>query len=498
LSNQYQYTVFTQTTATNIWYIYHSWYALASAKAIRIYTTSGVEVTPNWIDMSNPDYSIVYLPTSMIGTAIILNQGDGVDGKLAKYVQLTSSGNIASTNVQDAIYELDTEKVKNSDVVTVATASKILKLDASGNLPTNITGNAETATKLATARTITLSGSVSGSASFDGSGNVTITTSGGAGAATPAGSSKQIQYNGAGVFSGATYVTIDNNDLTILENADPVTPSAGVKLFAKKLANRTMIASVGPSGLSAVLQPAIWRQKVAFWNPPGNATTSPGIFGLTSPTSLGSATTRNVATTNLLTRTRRLGYVSSTSAGNLSGHYINKTQFTTGTGDGIGGLFYSCTFAFSDAATVSGARAFIGLSSSSSAPTNVEPSTLTNAVGIAQLSTDSTQLYLVYGGTVAQTPIPLGSDFPPMSGTTNSALYEICLYSPPSLNSVIYYRVERMDTRSIAQGELIPSTIGRETPSSNILLGHKAWRSNNATALAVGIDLISVYHETDY
>ncbi len=47
----------------------------------------------------------------------------------------------------------------------------------SSNIVGNITGNAGTATKLATPRTITLSGDVSGSASVDGSANVTITTS---------------------------------------------------------------------------------------------------------------------------------------------------------------------------------------------------------------------------------------------------------------------------------------------------------------------------------
>jgi hypothetical protein len=41
---------------------------------------------------------------------------------------------------------------------------------------TDVTGNAGTATKLATARTITVNGVVSGSTSFDGSQNVTITT----------------------------------------------------------------------------------------------------------------------------------------------------------------------------------------------------------------------------------------------------------------------------------------------------------------------------------
>jgi hypothetical protein len=499
LSNQYQYTVFTQSTASNQWYIYHTWYALASSKAIRVYTTSGVEVTPTFIDLSNPDYALVSLPTSMIGTAIILNQ-DGIDGGIAKYVKLTAAGNIAATNVQDAIYELDTEKVNTSDVVTTAAANKILKLDASGNLPTSVTGNAATATKLATARTITLSGSVSGSASFDGSGNVTITTSGGGGSATPAGSSTQIQYNGAGAFAGATYVTIDNNDLTILENTAPVTPTAGVKLFAKKLANRMMLASVGPSGLDAVLQPSLWRQKVAIWMPPGNATTAPGVFGISAPTAVGTATSRSVATTNLLTRTRRIGYVSSTSVGQFAGIYSSNAQYTTGDGTGLGGFFYAMRFAITDAAAVAGARTFVGMSSSTSAPTNVEPNTLTNSIGVAQLSTDSTQLYIVYGGSTAQTAIALGTNFPPMNGTgaTNGIAYDLTLFAPPSSNGVVHYRLERLGTTFVASGTLTPTTVGTQTPASSTLMAMRAWRGNNATALAVGLDILGFYIETDY
>ena len=42
----------------------------------------------------------------------------------------------------------------------------------------NITGNAATATKLATTRTISISGAAAGSASFDGSGNIAISTTG--------------------------------------------------------------------------------------------------------------------------------------------------------------------------------------------------------------------------------------------------------------------------------------------------------------------------------
>lgn len=47
---------------------------------------------------------------------------------------------------------------------------------ASGTWGINVTGNSGTATKLQTARTISLTGSVTGSGSFDGSGNLTIST----------------------------------------------------------------------------------------------------------------------------------------------------------------------------------------------------------------------------------------------------------------------------------------------------------------------------------
>lgn len=59
----------------------------------------------------------------------------------------------------------NTTKIATTAFVTKAVADK-----------TSVTGNAGTATKLATARSITLSGAVTGTANFDGSANITITT----------------------------------------------------------------------------------------------------------------------------------------------------------------------------------------------------------------------------------------------------------------------------------------------------------------------------------
>jgi hypothetical protein len=69
----------------------------------------------------------------------------------------------------------------NVDATPTNTASKVVARDASGNFSAGtitgaLSGNATTASSLATGRSIALSGDVSGSTTFDGSGNVTITT----------------------------------------------------------------------------------------------------------------------------------------------------------------------------------------------------------------------------------------------------------------------------------------------------------------------------------
>jgi phage-related tail fiber protein len=61
-----------------------------------------------------------------------------------------------------------------ANTVATAQAGKVLKLDANAALPASVTGNAATADKLKTARTVSLSGAASGSVAFDGSASVTI------------------------------------------------------------------------------------------------------------------------------------------------------------------------------------------------------------------------------------------------------------------------------------------------------------------------------------
>jgi hypothetical protein len=297
--------------------------------------------------------------------------------------------------------------------------------------------------------------------------------------------------------------TIDS-EVTFPVVATPATPAAGnFNLFGHALGNtRAMAAVIGPSGMDYCLQPSLWRQKIGLWSPPGSATTVPAVFGITAWTAVGTATARTVATTNLFTRMRRLGYVTAaTTAGTLASIRTAVAQFTTGTGAGLGGFFASFRFAASDAATVSGVRQFVGFSATTTAPTNVEPNTLLNCIGLAQLSTDATQMYIVYGGSAAQTAIALTTSFPPYVGTvgiTTGVPYDFTIWCPPNSNGVINWQLDRIDTGTSTGGTIAIGTAGVTTPLNTTLLNPVAWRCNNATALACGFDLINFYVETDY
>lgn len=276
--------------------------------------------------------------------------------------------------------------------------------------------------------------------------------------------------------------------------ASPVNPGAGkVNLFGRSVAGRIMPAFMGPSGLDSTLQPNLARNKVGYWAPSGNAATLPGVFGFTAPTTTGfTATARNVATTNLFTRMRRLGFVTAATAGTVGQFRVAMSQFTIGNGSGLGGFHYITRFGISDPATVADARMFMGLGVGATVPTNVEPSTLVNCVGIGHGAADA-NLKLFYGGSAAQTPIDLGANFP--KNTLSVDIYELALFASPNSQN-IQYEVTRLNTGHVATGTL-SGTVGTQIPAATTLLAPWGYRTNNASALAVGIDVASCYIETD-
>ncbi len=303
--------------------------------------------------------------------------------------------------------------------------------------------------------------------------------------------------DGSTAWSSLSYGNYSSNPIAAMfadqaSGNDPAAPAAGKLLvYGKTIAGRMMLKQIDPSGQATAMQPFLARNKVGYWIPPGNATTVPEVFGYTAPTAMGTATAANVATTNLFNRMRRLSYVSSTSADSYCGQRVAVAQVCIDSG------FYKIVrFGISDATLASPVNMFIGMSATTAAPSGgAEPSTLLNSIGVGHASTD-TNLKIFYGGTTAQTPIDLGSNFP--INTTKVDAYELALFSPPGADNNVYYEVTRINTGNVATGVLTGDTGGVELPAPLTLLGYGYhWRCNLGTGVAVSLDIMSDYIETD-
>lgn len=308
-------------------------------------------------------------------------------------------------------------------------------------------------------------------------------------ARAPGGAAGTVQYNDAGALGGAANLSIHGGDL-VVATGTPTTPSAGAKLYSLDLAGRAMLAQTDANGVGVPMQASLGRARVAHWNWPGAGTTAPIAYGIAAPTIAGTAQTRTPASTNLFTSLRRGGYNSATAVGSMSSIRSGVAQFWRGNSPGLGGFYCVFRFGTSDPATVAGARMFIGFSTATGAASNVEPDTLVNAIGVGQLSTSS-NLHVIHndvGGTA--TTIDLGVNFP--ADTLSADMYELTLYAPPN-GSGITYRVERLGTAYVAS-----NTISSNIPSTSTFLGIQMWRTNNATALGVALDAVSMYVETNY
>lgn len=287
--------------------------------------------------------------------------------------------------------------------------------------------------------------------------------------------------------AGSSSVTLTN-----IKDPGPADPDKLV-IYSKKLAGRSILKIIGSSGRDVEMQAMFGRNRVGAFMPVGNATTLTVVGSYTTPTAVGIVSGRNVSTNNLFTRCRRMGWVSAATINAIVSLRVGVAQVTTGGVPGSG-FFTLKRFGISDAVIVPGARMFVGVRNLTTAPTNVDLTTLTNCIGVGH-NENQTNLSIFYGGSVAQTPINLGPDFPVTESNTD--IYEFALYAPPASESV-FYEVSRLNTGHTATGVLTPNG-GLALPTSNMLLSYmSAWRTNHASTGAVGLDIMGDYIETDF
>jgi hypothetical protein len=147
-------------------------------------------------------------------------------------------------------------------------------------------------------------------------------------------------------------------------------------------------------------------------------------------------------------------------------------------------------FGVSDAAAVADGRLFVGLHGSAAVIGNVNPSSLVNMVGVGCDNGQATLRIMTNDGAGAATAVDLGAGFP--SNTLSTDVYELILFAPPN-GAAIDYRLARLNTGDVAQGSL-----AADLPLNTQFMAPHVWRNNGSTALAVGIDIVNIYVETDY
>ena len=165
----------------------------------------------------------------------------------------------------------------------------------------------------------------------------------------------------------------------------------------------------------------------------------------------------------------RIDYVTSTVAGSLA---FFRTTFGSWGGMSSGKV---CEWLFgtADAATVAGARTFVGFTASFATPNNVEPTTLVNCVGLARLSTSNNWHIIHNDASGVCTAIDLGSGYP--SNTLGVDL--IYLRLTFNTNGTVSYLVANKTTNISTSG-----TLSTNLPA--VGLYETIWTTNNATALA--------------
>jgi hypothetical protein len=320
--------------------------------------------------------------------------------------------------------------------------------------------------------------------------NVIITFASVSASLNPAGANSQIQYNLGGTFAASNKLTIDADQFAVVGETTsvPIASAAGTKLFAKNQAGVSDLSYISSQGISSRIQPCFTTTKHVLYTAPGTVSGANLIGG--GSTIVGSVV-RNVSNLNLLQSTRRLGFVTGAGAGSTAGQQLNASAGCwRGNAAGRGGFHFICRFGMSSAAAVATQRAFIGMTGGSPSVLlgNVEPSTnATGTLGFALDSADTNWFFLCGGAT--PTKIAIVGTFPVRD--LSQTLMEAHIFCAPG-GSTISYSLE------VIGGAFTSGSTSTNLPANTIFFVPQIWTSNGSTAIAAGIDLVSMTVETPY
>lgn len=294
-----------------------------------------------------------------------------------------------------------------------------------------------------------------------------------------------------GVYAGTGWdigLDIRSGGIQLAATADPTVPTAGnLKIYAKSVSGRVVPKWLAPSGVDTSFQASFGFNRIAMVTPSGTGTTVPQVWG-TTVTSVGTLSHPALATTNILTSSRRFLLTSAATAGSLLSQRQATTMAWRGNAAGLGGFFFATRFNLTTLAA--GNRAFVGLADVVTAPTNVDPTTSTTPgkIGLAINANTGNWNWVNNVTGSAPTIAALGANFP----VNVTDLYELVIYSPPN-GSSITYRVTNLSTAA----QTADTAVSTNIPTNTTFLAPLFWMTNNATASAIAMGTTGWYLESD-
>ena len=238
------------------------------------------------------------------------------------------------------------------------------------------------------------------------------------------------------------------NDLPV-SAADPAAPLPGkLRVFAKGVGGRAMIAQKGPSGIATTLQPHLGRNYAQIITATGAG--SPAAYGCI-------ATTSGSASIPAPTATLGIGIAYATTATAASAAYLyasGSAFYRAEASDHPGGFHFATRAAFPDGtydgtAASSGSRAFVGLTAASTTGSVSGDALVAATAGFRRVhnfgvTTDPNWMFHVANGATqakADTGVPFvgGHEY----------LFE--MFSPPGASEV-RWRIENVTTGQSAEG----------------------------------------------
>lgn len=293
-------------------------------------------------------------------------------------------------------------------------------------------------------------------------------------------------------WTGVTFdVWDDENSVLVIPShtgTPPAPPEGYVGLFVKSQANRPMPAFIGPSGLDTVLQPHMAKNGWAQWRPAGAATTINAIGG-GALSATGAATTASYATTNLFTRSTRVDWLVTTASTTAIAGFRAGTASSSYRWRRTDGFMMIFRVGPATGTTNSTGRFFCGMSTSTAAPTDVSPATLTNTCGIGYDKGVGANWQIYFGGT-AVASVNTGMAAPT---TDNSSLYTVIVFVPPG---GAYIGVRLTDEVSGTSFETTTS-VSTNMLAATTQAGPRGYHSVGGTSSVVGMGFFGGYMESD-